>query len=172
MTDERATISVEEARAGIADITKRVALLHMAYARTLVDELGEERGKELIRKAIWEYGTKIGERTRKRVISRGFEPTVENFDKGSDLPSLVFSSETVEVEGEPRLRSWGCELAKIWQEYGEDELGGLYCLVDPSKMQAYDPDWTMVHIKKIPAGDECCEFAIRPTATEGGPGKP
>ena len=160
-------IPVEEAREGIADMTKRVALLHMAYARTLVQELGEQRGKELIRKAIWEYGTKIGERTRQRVISKGLEPTIKNVDKGSDLPGLVFGLESVEVDGERRVRSHGCVLADVWHEYGEDELGGLYCLVDPAKTQAYCPDWTIVHLKRIPVGDEYCELAIRPTASEG-----
>jgi hypothetical protein len=52
-------------------------------------------------------------------------------------------------------------LAEVWHEYGEDELGGLYCLVDPAKMQAYDPNWTMVHTKKMPNGDQYCEIAVR-----------
>ena len=45
---------------------------------------------------------------------------------------------------------------------GEEDLGGLYCLVDLAKMQAYDSGWTMVHTQKIPNGDECCEIAVRP----------
>jgi hypothetical protein len=32
-------------------------------------------------------------------------------------------------------------------------------------MQAYDPNLTLVHTKRIPLGDECCELAVRPTAT-------
>ena len=67
------------------------------------------------------------------------------------------------MEGEERQQSLGCALADVWREYGEEALGGLYCLVDPAKMQAYDPEWTMVHVKKIPNGDECCEIAVRPT---------
>jgi hypothetical protein len=169
MSNEREVVPAEEARKAVQDMSRRVGLLHMCYARTLVDELGEAKGRDLIRKAIWDYGTKIGERTRQRVEAQGLEPTVQNFSKGGDLSPIGFDHVPVVVEGERRVQSLGCVLAEVWREYGEDELGGLYCLVDPAKIQAYDPDWTFVHTKKIPDGDECCELAIRPLGakTEG-----
>lgn len=159
-------ISRDEAREAVEDMSRRVGLLHICYARTLVDELGEERGKELIKRAIWDYGTKIGEQVKARVEAQGLEPTPENFKKGSDLSPLGFDHRRATVDGEARIQSFGCVLAEVWKEYGEEELGGLYCLVDPSKMQAYDPDWTMVHTKKIPDGEEYCELAVRPCCEE------
>ena len=161
MTSEK-TVSAEEARNAVQDMSRRTALLHMSYARTLVDALGEERGKELIKKAIKDYGTKVGERTRQRVEAMGLEPTIENFRAGSDLSPLGFDHRGAEVDGERRAQALGCVLAEIWREYGEEELGGLYCLVDPAKVQAYDPEWTMVHTKKVPDGAEYCELVMRP----------
>ncbi len=70
--------------------------------------------------------------------------------------------QTAVVDDEPRSQTFACALAELWREYGEEALGGLYCLVDPAKMQAYAPGWTMAHTRKIPDGDECCEFAVRP----------
>lgn len=166
MDSKKDMVSADEASKAVQDMSRRVGLLHLCYARTLVDELGEEKGKELIEKAIWDYGTRVGERTRKRVEAMGLEPTVENFGRGSDLSPLGFDHRIAKVDGEPRRQSFGCVLAQVWREYGEDELGGLYCLVDPSKMQAYDPQWTLVHTKKIPDGDECCELVVRPVGTE------
>jgi hypothetical protein len=166
MSDESKLVPAEEARKAVEDMTRRVGLLHMCYARTLVDELGREKGRDLIKKAIWDYGTKIGHRTRQRVEALGLEPTIENFGKGGDLSAIGFDHVEVVVEGERRVQSLGCAMAEVWHEYGEDELGGLYCLVDPAKMQAYDPDWTWVHTKKIPNGDECCELTIRPLGAE------
>lgn len=166
MQEDKSLVPADEARRAVQDMSRRVALLHMCYARALVDELGEERGKELIRKAIWDYGTKVGERTRERVQAMGLEPTIENFGKGSDLSPLGFDHQRVVVDGEERGRAYGCTLAQVWQEYGEEALGSLYCLVDPAKVQAYDSDWTMVHTKKVPDGDECCELVIRPLDTE------
>jgi len=159
-------IPSDAARQAVEDMSRRVALLHLSYARTLVRELGEERGRELIRGAIWDYGTRIGEQTRARVEALGLEPTPENFGKGSDLSPLGFDHRRTTVDGEARIQSFGCVLAEVWQKYGEEELGGLYCLVDPAKMQAYDPDWTMVHTNKIPDGDEYCELVVRPCSEE------
>jgi len=155
-------IAAEEAREALLAMARRVALLHMSYARTLVDALGEEQGKALIQQAIWAYGTRIGERTRARVVALGHAPTPEAFALGSDLSPLAFPTEKVVVDGEPRSRAKHCLLAEVWREYGEEELGGLYCLVDPAKMQAYAPAWTMAHTQKIPAGDPCCDIAVRP----------
>jgi len=135
-----------------------------------VDDLGEERGRELIEQAIWEYGTRIGRSTRARVLALGLEPTMENLGRGSDLSPLGFEHAMVDVDGESKVQMHGCAMADVWREYGEEELGGLYCLVDPAKTQAYDPEWTMVHTKRIPVGDECCETAVRPVT--GGADEP
>ena len=161
MDNETTTVPLDEARQAVHDIGRRIGLLHMSYARVLVDELGEEMGVALIKKAIRAYGTRVGERIRERVLALGLEPTVENFDKGSDLSPIGFDHREVVVDGESRSQSPWCTIAELWREYDEEELGGLYCLVDPAKMQAYDPNWTMVHTKRIPAGDECCEMAVR-----------
>jgi L-2-amino-thiazoline-4-carboxylic acid hydrolase len=159
VTEDR--VPASEARDAVQNMSRRVALLHLCFARTLVDELGEEKGRELIRKAIWDYGTRVGKQSRRRVEAMGLDPTIENFAKGSDLSSIGFDSQQIVIDGEPRSQSAGCVLAEVWHEYGEDELGSLYCQVDPAKVQAYHPAWTLVHTKKIPDGDECCEQAIR-----------
>jgi predicted ArsR family transcriptional regulator len=162
-------IDLEEAREAVLAMARRVALLHMAYARTLVDALGEEQGQALVCKAISAYGARIGERTRARVEALGHDNTAEAFALGSDLSPLGFPSERVVVEGEVRTRSHTCVLAEVWREYGEELLGSLYCLVDPAKMQAYNPALTMVHTHKLPNGEPYCEMAVRPiTAAEDG----
>jgi hypothetical protein len=166
MTDDQKRVSAAEARKAVRDISRRVGLLHMCYARTLVNELGEERGRELIKKAIWDYGTKIGERVRERVVAMGLEPTLENMGKGSDLSPIGFDHRSVEVDGEPRDQFLDCALAEPWMTYDEQELGGLYCLVDPAKTQAYNPNYTMVHVFKILNGHPHCEIAIRPVGQE------
>ena len=160
--DETLREDLEAARA----MARRLALLHAAYARTLVDALGEKEGTALIRRAIRSYGTRVGERVLRQVEALGLEPTPANYARGDDLPPDLFPSKAVQVGGEERSRSAGCVLCEIWREYGEVALGGLYCGVDPAKMEAYNPGWTMVHTRRQPAGDPCCEFAVRPVAEE------
>ena len=159
MTEE--TVSYAEAAQAVNQMTRRVALLYLAFACTLVNEMGEEQGRALIQKAIWEYGTRIGQATRQRVEALGFDPSPENFNRGSDLSPLGFASRTVTVDGETRSQTFSCALADVWNEYGELELGNLYCQVDPAKMQAYNPSATMVHTRKLLWGNECCEIAVR-----------
>lgn len=154
-------VPAEQARRGIQDMSRRVALLHMCYARMLVDALGEEKGKELIAKAIHSYGTKIGERTRARVEAQGLSNDPANAAFGSDLSPLGWDFNKVAVDGEPRIEVAGCVMAEIWREYEEEELGGLYCSVDPANMQAYNPDYTMVHVNKTLKGSPRCELAVR-----------
>ena len=71
--EEANAIPYEEAREAVRAMARRVALLHMSYARVLVDALGEERGKALIAAAIRAYGTRIGERTRTKVEALGLD---------------------------------------------------------------------------------------------------
>ena len=67
------------------------------------------------------------------------EPTPENFKQGSDLSPIGFKPDKVQVGEEFAARQFHCHIADVWKEAGELELGGLYCLVDPSKMQRITP---------------------------------
>lgn len=154
-------VTREEAARAVEQMTRRVALLYVAFARLLVDELGEERGRELIRRAVWDYGKRIGEATRLAVESRGLPPTPENFNAGSDLSPLGFELEAVAADGEARTRIFNCALAQVFAQYGEEDLGKLYCQVDPAKMQAYFSGATIAHTASVLDGAPYCEFATR-----------
>lgn len=162
------TISVEEAKREVEMTAQRIGLLHLSFAKTLVDELGEEKGRQLILKAIKDYGKRCGERVRKGVIAQGLDPLPENYGVGGsrDLPEFGMHErrETVEVEGDRRVRAYGCVMAKVWKEYGEEKLGRVYCYVDPAKYMAFNPKFKQIHLKALPDGDDYCEFAVRPTS--------
>ena len=160
-------VPVEEVRRWVASVARRLALLHVAYARAIVEELGVGRGLKVVARAIREYGRAIGERTREEVVKLGLEPTPENFDRAPTYrvpPYGMYDRvEVVEVEGERRVRVYGCVLAKVWKELGENRLGRLYCYVDVAKYMAYNPNYKQVHVRCVPDGDEYCELAVRPT---------
>ncbi|MHB0885597.1 MAG: L-2-amino-thiazoline-4-carboxylic acid hydrolase [Bacillota bacterium] len=169
-TAPKGTISRREAARGVAITAERLALLHLCYAQTLVEELGEARGKELAAKAIKRYGTEIGGAVRKAVTEAGLPLDPANYGKGKaqDLPGFGMHDriEASEVAGEPRLRAHGCVMGQFWHEKGQDELGRIYCYVDPAKYMAYNPDHKMVHLKCVPDGDAFCEFTIKATTPE------
>ncbi|MHA1531391.1 MAG: L-2-amino-thiazoline-4-carboxylic acid hydrolase [Candidatus Heimdallarchaeota archaeon] len=147
MSEERKMISINEATEEVEVAIKRLALMHLSYAKILVKELGKEKGKEIIIKAITEYGVRIGEN-----IAKG----------GRDLPRFGVHKEVFQNEqGEYIVK--GCTLAKVFREYDELELGSLYCYVDPAKSMTTDPSQKIIHRTCEACGDEKCTLAIVPT---------
>jgi hypothetical protein len=160
MKEKKEMISKEEAFQQVKSMITRAALIHYAFTKTLVDELGEKKGKALAKKAIELYGKEVGKRVKDRTLARGLPLTRENFQ--DDLPDLGWADrERVEVEGEKRARVHTCHLAKVWQELEVPELGRIYCFVDQAKYKAYNPELECVHVKNVLDGDPYCELAVR-----------
>ena len=141
MTGREEMVPLSEAENEVKVVTQRLALLHLAYGRTLVDEFGWEKGKQLIMNAIKEYARRVAERTK-----QGHQ----------GLPRYGFWEKR---EGKPPL----CELGKIVLEYDEMDIGSLYCLIDPAKIMFANPEEKLVHTKCLTTGDEHCEFETVPT---------
>ena len=167
-SDNTQIVTKKEAAKEIEMVSKRIALLHLAYAKTLVNELGNEKGEKVILKAIKYYGKLIGEEVKKNIHDQGLEATPDNYGRGKsrDLPryGMHAGRETFESGGRKRRKSYGCVLGKLWREYGEEELGRLYCYVDLAKSMYYNPHFKLVHTKCMPEReDEECEFDVIPT---------
>jgi hypothetical protein len=169
MTTDPTAIPLAQAEAQVALAVERVALLHLAYAEMLVDELGETRGKALIVKAIRRYGEKIAAKARQAAQAQGLPLEPEHYGAGGpNWPSIGSADEAgeIEVEGETRTTIRGCGLAKTWREQGNESLGRLYCLVDAAKMMAYNPAYKVIHLQAEPDGDGCCELVLRETTEQ------
>ena len=157
---ENETVSSKEARQQMKNMISRTALLHYAFTQTLIEELGEEKGKALALKAIKRYGGFVGQKARKKAEGKGLPFTRENFQ--DDLPSLGWHHrEKLVVDGENRARVHTCYLADTWKELGASEIGRLYCFVDQAKYEAFNPGLECVHTKNVLDGDPFCELAVR-----------
>jgi predicted hydrocarbon binding protein len=166
MADKKQMITKEEAFQQVKSMITRAALIHWAYAKTLIKDLGEKKGKALAKKAIELYGKEVGKRVKERTLARSLPLTRENFQ--DDLPDLGWAErEKVEVDREKRSRVYTCHLAKVWQELGVPELGRIYCYVDQAKYEAYNPELQCVHVKNVLDGDAYCELAVRPKKGKG-----
>ena len=60
MTAERGMIPLEQAEYEVGLALRRLGLLHLAFAETLVRELGDERGRQMIVKALGPLTAGIG----------------------------------------------------------------------------------------------------------------
>jgi len=144
MEEKTETVTIEQAAEEVRVAIIRLALMHLSYAKTIVKELGKQKGKEIIIKAITEYGARIGENTAKGE---------------RDLPKYGVHEEVYQnKEGEYIVK--GCTLAKVFKEYDELELGALYCYVDPAKSMAYDPLQKVIHKTCEACGDDKCTLAV------------
>lgn len=143
-TSSEKMVPLKEAENEVKVVVQRLALLHLAYARTLVDNFGWEKGKQLVLDAIKEYGKRVAERTKQGHQS---------------LPKYGFYKSE---EGKPPV----CEFGKIVLEYDELDIGSLYCLIDPAKTMYGDRKEKLVHKKCMTVGDEYCEFSTEATSEE------
>jgi hypothetical protein len=162
--DNEQTVTVEECTEEVNLMARRAALLHYYFALTLVEELGEEEGKRLTKKAIWAYGEHCGRTVREGVEALDLPLTDENYSQVRDLPRFGWESGTVTVpDGEERAVVHNCPLATIFKEFGPrgEELGRIYCYVDDAKYAAYNPEMAFRHAKNLLDGDPYCEFDLR-----------
>ena len=158
--EKKEMISKDEAFSQLKLMITRTALIHYAFTKTIIDELGKEKGKELAKKAIRLYGEMVGKKVRENTLAKGLPTLAENFQ--NDLPTLGWADrEKVVVEGEKRARVHTCYLAEAWKELGVPEIGRLYCFVDQAKYEAYNPDLECVHTQNVLDGDPYCELAVR-----------
>ena len=153
------TISKEQAVRDVLSFVKRAAMLHYSFSKTLIEEFGEEKGKQLIQKAVETYRTLVGEQVKADTLDKGLELRLENYQE--DLPSVGWQAERVLVDGEPRGRVHVCPLANVWKDLGAPEIGRFYCFVDQAKYKAYNPDFECVHVKNMLDGDPYCDIAVR-----------
>lgn len=137
-------VPLKEAKEQVETAITRIALLHLAFSKMIVEQFGVEKGRALITKSILQYGRWVGER-----IKRGLP----------DYPVAKYGAYVEHENGEV----YDCVLARIFQQYGELDLGSLYCYVDPAKFMAVDPSRKQVHNDCAACGDEYCTFNEVPT---------
>jgi hypothetical protein len=170
MNSQNETITVAQCTEEIQLMARRLALLHYYFSEAIVEKLGEEEGKALIKEAIWAYGTHCGRVVREGVEAMGLPLTDENYGRVRDLPQYGWEIETVTLEGgEVRPIATFCPVAAALQELGPrgEELGRLYCYVDQAKYEAYNPDLEFTHAKNVLDGELYCEFLVQPREEEG-----
>lgn len=154
-------IPLKEANAEVITTARRLALLYLHFSDAIIEELGEEKGRELISKAILNYGTECGEEVRKGVQEMGLPLEAQNFGKVPDLPKLGWEKELIcYPDGQRNPRVHFCPLADIWIKKGKAELGRMYCFVDQAKFSSYNPELECIHVKNVLDGDPYCELCI------------
>ena len=158
-------VPLREAMEQVRVTGRRLALMHLAFSRILVEELGEEKGKKAIIRAMMEYGRMVGEKNKAGQQDLPFYGLHDKYTYGDK--EFLDTREKSNIAGKDfdfsRYRIHGCVLAETFLEYGEKELGCLYCYVDAAKSMACDPAKKIVHTACEGVGDGYCGFKVAPT---------
>ena len=146
------TISVAECTKQVRQMGRMFGLLFHHFAKTIVEELGDVKGKKIIHEAVYRYGFERGQKIRQIVKKKGLALTLENLAEHSDLPNFGWESDE---EG-----TIDCCYAQVWQEKGSERLGILYCDVDFAVLEGYNPTIKLKRLKNVLQGDTRCKYKV------------
>ena len=169
MINSEEKVPLEEAIEQVQIAMVRLALMHLSFSRILVNEFGEEKGKELVIRSIMEYGKRVADRSKK-----GF-PDLSNYGvhgkyiyEGKeylDVRNLLRQHKSEEIDLS-KLEIHDCILAQIFKENSEEDLGKLYCYIDAAKSMASDSESKAIHTKCVLCGDEYCQIKSEKTTSK------
>ncbi len=143
-------------------MARRLALFYHFVAQTLIEELGEEKAEDLIKRAIWSYGTHIGEVKRDQALEKGLGLACANLVRIPDLPSKGWEFKSLEMLSEDEMQAEAtlCPIAKVFLEM-KTPLARLYCLVDQAQTEGFNPELECVHEQNVLDGDEVCKLVFK-----------
>ncbi len=159
MKEKQEVVPFEEAFQQVQVSFSRLALLHLGFSKVLVDQFGEEQGKELIVRSIMEYGRLIEEYSKHTDQDHPFYGIHDKYVyKGEEfLDTRDIFSEEEEIDFSS-LEIHDCSLAKVFNLLKEEELGKLYCYIDAAHSMANDSSNKAIHTKNILCGDSYCQI--------------
>jgi predicted ArsR family transcriptional regulator len=146
------TFTKEEAAEQVRKVGRMFGLMFYHFANLLVEEHGDQRGKELVKEAVKRFGLERAGQMKQKAIVLGLDLTVENFRKVSDLPEVGWGGPTKETH---------CPFAGVWFEKDAVDLCKLYCEVDIWKYVGYNPNIDVKRKAWVLDGDSDCRYEIR-----------
>lgn len=127
------------------------ANLYYHFAKVIIDELGKEKGRELIKRAVKNFAVERGLKVRKKAIEMGLQLSPQNLRKVTDIPLIAWDS----PEG------FYCPYGDVWKQKGDigREVGFIYCEVnDTTLFETYCPEWKQIKFTKhVLWGDGHCD---------------
>ncbi len=146
----------------LLDHIKIQAQVMVPLVRTLQAELGEERAKELVRRALGDHYRKIGERWWRSQRAHGLGDKMagafDTFAAGGALDYTVLKQTADAFD----IDITGCRYAQFYKEIGVPELGFLLvCSADFAMAQGFGEPVELTRTQTIMEGAARCDFRYR-----------
>lgn len=136
------------------------AQLFAHVAKAVIDKYGEE-AREAIKEGVRALGEERGKDIARRAAIVGETNEIENYLTNYDMGrSELFEYETLNNEKKIEQNFTKCVFADQWQKDGMEEYGVLYCeMIDPAIAKGFNPNLEVVHDKHF-FKDGVCHFCF------------
>lgn len=147
----------DKIREGVKRMSDFTALLYYHLTKAMIDTYGDS-AKDVIKKAIHNFGYDRGQRIAAKVRAAGLELTIENLDKFYDMPidEGWAPQRAYEADGAKNSKTESCSWAEFWINMNWAEIGYIYCSVDPAIREGYNPNIVYHSTHNIFRGDKFC----------------
>ncbi|MCB2172370.1 L-2-amino-thiazoline-4-carboxylic acid hydrolase [archaeon] len=116
-------------------------------AQGIIQELGEEKGTQLIVQQIRKMGNLMGKSMRKRLENKGLDNSLENrvklVESADNSTNIAWDRISLDVSGDEFVVKFSyCPIASGFKQHGEDgiKIGELFCSnIDDAVSQGYNP---------------------------------
>jgi hypothetical protein len=132
--------------------------LFAVMAKTIIDEVGRDKGEAIIEKAVKDFGEERGRRVAERVKAAGKPLSLKNFLVFGDLDSSTAISFVPNIEdGDLSLSINRCDFSKYPDDWGMGEYFHYYCkYIDKSTLRGYNARLKLEVPKTLSGGDNVC----------------
>ncbi|MFA9494552.1 MAG: L-2-amino-thiazoline-4-carboxylic acid hydrolase [Candidatus Bathyarchaeota archaeon] len=134
-------------------------------AKALIRELGDEKGRQVIRETVCDMSMTSGEATRESYLKQGIENTWQNHrDLNGPVYEVAWEGGIIVDKSDLKVVEYSyCPLAAGFERLGEEaeELGDIYCeITDNAFWAGFNPKWSVTREKKI-SEDGVCRLVWR-----------
>ena len=127
----------------------------VAFARQMIEELGEARAFEILASAFERVQTLNAQKLAQQLGSNSLEAFAEHQRK---MTATMDNVEVLEVAGDHiSMKITRCFAYEAMRELGLPQLCKIYCASDDAYIKAFNPRMKLVRTKTIAAGDPYCD---------------
>ncbi|MFZ7103914.1 MAG: L-2-amino-thiazoline-4-carboxylic acid hydrolase [Peptococcaceae bacterium] len=147
--------NLKSAEEPVVRFAKLMAELYYFMAREMIERLGQEEGREAVRAAIKNFGQARIKAMHEEAKEKGLALNdLQTFAQIRDLPMIGWETNPADP-----LEVTYCPMEDVWDQYGAQELGALYCEIDYLLYEGFGA------VLERPAcrtsGDKTCKFIPR-----------
>jgi len=134
------------------------AILFSWVAKTVIEELGQEKGEILLKKAIEEFGRARGKRIAAIVKGLGKPLTFKNFLIYNDMDPRNTNPQPVDiVDGDFIMKTGECVLWNTAGDFGLRDFSQFFCkYADDGVLEGYNPDIKLIKNYRYQTGKDHC----------------